>query len=245
MAYKSLAYFRGTMVHYEEYTSPGSYTFTKPANVDWIEVLLVAGGGSGARGRDQYNGAGGGGGGEIVKRTIKITGDVTVTIGAGGSPATSDGSAGSNGGNSTLSGGASLTAFGGEKGYVSMGGHGGGADTNEGYKIGLGGRHAPNSDVDAGIESWGGIGGQPGAGGGCGYDQSEGWSDADGGGCLGFGQGGSNGLYAGGGGGSFGSGGDGGSSPTTAGIGGGGGGGRHGYNSGAGGDGYCLITWMV
>ena len=72
---------------FAEFTSTG--TFTSPANVTTVEVLLVAGGGGGGN-----NPGGGGGGGQVVKKYLTVSPSTayTITIGAGGS----SGSTGSN-----------------------------------------------------------------------------------------------------------------------------------------------------
>jgi hypothetical protein len=97
------------------YGTPGTYTWTAPAGVTSVEVLVVAGGGGGQTG-------GGGAGGVIYNTSFSVTpsSSYTVTVGAGGAP-------GVNGSNSVFS---SLTAIGGGYGAsssaVGNGGSGGG-----------------------------------------------------------------------------------------------------------------------
>jgi len=95
----------------------GSCTFTPPAGVTHVEVLLVGGGGAGG-----FDAGGGGGGGAMVYHSaLPVSGAVTITIGAGGtassSGATWAGKAGGSGGNSSVTaGGTTLTANGGSGG---------------------------------------------------------------------------------------------------------------------------------
>lgn len=92
----------------------GSCTFTPPAGVTHVEVLLVGGGGAGG-----YDAGGGGGGGAMVYHSaLPVSGAVTITIGAGGAASSSSASwaakAGGSGGNSSVTaGGTTLTANGG------------------------------------------------------------------------------------------------------------------------------------
>ncbi|MEW8027855.1 MAG: glycine-rich domain-containing protein [Candidatus Thiodiazotropha sp.] len=91
-----------------------SGTFPRPTGVDSVHVLLV-GAGAGGGGVSADTGVlvgGGGGGGQVIERDLAITGNLTITIGAGGGGGVG-GNAGSAGGDSTLAGGAALTAYGG------------------------------------------------------------------------------------------------------------------------------------
>ena len=100
-------------------TFNSSGTWTKPADVQNIFVILVGGGGGGgATTTDNYSSGGGGGGGQVKSGWYAVTSDITVTIGAGGAggAAYTGGSnfhSGNAGSSSTLSGGLSLTAAGG------------------------------------------------------------------------------------------------------------------------------------
>ena len=96
----------------QEFTSSG--TFTRPTGVDVVYVTLVAGGAGGAVNI-------GGGGGQVCTRWVPISGDVTVTIGAGGS------AGGGAGGTSTF--GSAVTAYGGS------GRKGGGTNVTYGQNI--------------------------------------------------------------------------------------------------------------
>ena len=127
----------------ESFTSSG--TFSVPSGLTSASVLIVAGGGSGAAGHSANNaGAGGGGaGGLIFMPGYPVTpgGTITVTVGCGGGPRSSQGF-GNNGqdsafgspGDPGLGSGGVLTAKGGGHGYVdpgssgNPGGSGGGAN---------------------------------------------------------------------------------------------------------------------
>jgi hypothetical protein len=114
----------------QSFTATGTTSWTAPAGVTSVEVLVVAGGGGG--GFD--NGGGGGAGGVIYSPNFAVTSGTSyiVTVGAGGNGSVGANSPGSNGGNSVF---ASLTA---------IGGGGGGSDTagtgaNGGSGGGMGG----------------------------------------------------------------------------------------------------------
>lgn len=136
------------------FSSSGSYTW--PADVKRIDVILTAAGGGGGgcnaeNANQTFSGAGGGAGGTVFA-TIYATdndagpGTYTVTIGGGGSGANGPGS-GNNGGNSSFM---TLTALGGQGGQWSgatntAGGRGGSG--SGGYKTEQGG---DGSDGQAG-----------------------------------------------------------------------------------------------
>ena len=120
-------------------TSTG--TWTSPAGVTKVDVLLVGGGGGGGGAGAVNHMGGGGGGGGVIQQTLSISESTayTITIGAGGSAGTySNSSPGGNGSNSTF--GSLLTALGGGGGWSSFGvrpaqgtfGSGGG----QGYNVG-------------------------------------------------------------------------------------------------------------
>lgn len=101
------------------FTTVGTSTFT-PATSGNVEVLVVAGGGSGGI----RHAGGGGAGGLIYNSSFSVSGAVNVTVGDGGAArlGTSGSGAGTQGGNSGFS---SLTAIGGGFGNSGNGGSGG------------------------------------------------------------------------------------------------------------------------
>lgn len=144
----------GTM-QIQTFTASG--TWVRPAGVNAISVLLV-GGGQGGGGvktstNDDVAAGGGGGGGQVIRRTLAVTADVTVTVGAGGAGGVGSGIggaqgwvAGSNGGDSSLAGGAVLVAKGG--GTTGNGG-GLGMSTTTGPAGGSGGGGGSSGDTRA------------------------------------------------------------------------------------------------
>ena len=127
-----------------DFTASGTYNV--PTTASFVEVHAYGAGGGGASGRrgaaaSLRTGGGGGGGGALVIRRFKvseITSAVAVTIGAGGAGGTAitadstNGNAGSIGGNSTF--GSYVTAYGGGGGAAgaaaaNAGGGGGGASS--------------------------------------------------------------------------------------------------------------------
>lgn len=156
-------------------------TWTKPANLSYIQVEVVGGGGEGGEGGSSDGGGGGGGGGyarEILTADdLSATTSVSITVGAGGS---GDGESGGSGGTSRFSGllsatggagGAGATDPDGGAGGVGSGGDlnatggGGGVGLENGQSNGAGGSSyfgggAPATDAAAGVagSSYGGGG---------------------------------------------------------------------------------------
>jgi hypothetical protein len=206
----------------------GSQSWTKPAGIGSVMVILCGGGGEGGDGQLGGSGANqeggtGGGGGACIQRVIPAaqttTGSV-LSIGTGGSGATGDGNSG---GNTTFTTtGATVTAGGGGGGASGgtsqnkAGGSGGGA--------GAAGTTGTNSSLaGGGSGASANTSGSGGAGGGTGNNsdgKSGEFGGGGGGGVAGDNSSGSNGgasLYGGAGGGA---GGPGGSSQNTGGSGG-------------------------
>lgn len=95
-------------VDVQAFTTPGTFTWTKPAGAKTVYVLLIGGGGGGAGGSKQAtavaaNGGGGGQGGGVSEYTFRaddFAGTETVVVGAGGAGgagATANSSLGTNG----------------------------------------------------------------------------------------------------------------------------------------------------
>lgn len=202
------------------YNVPGTYSWTCPAGVNFVNALCIGGGGSGFFGT--VGAAGGGGGGLAWANNIPVTpgNSYTITVGAGGTSTTA-GTAGTAGGNSLFIDTSTCV------------GYGGGRATSA-TSFGAGGSYFPN----------GGAGGS----GGIGYNSPTYDIGAGGGGAGGYtGSGGTGGTYGNSGGagaGGAGGGGSGGNNIATGGVAwnGGGGGGTGPYGSGANGAGGVYQT---
>lgn len=150
------------------YTVPGSYTVEVPQGTRHVKAWLQAAGGSG-KGRTSPpidGSAGGGGGYAYFAREVLDTeygNSLSLVVG--------DGSAGNNGGNSTLSGtvgggSVSVTCNGGVKGTTLVDGAGGtasGGDVNISGESGFGFIASPPGDEAPGTPGRGGGFDQPGA----------------------------------------------------------------------------------
>lgn len=222
------------------YATPGTYTWTAPANVTSVCVVCVGGGGAGGSAPD--GAAGGGGGGLGWKNNIAVTPGqgYTVVVGAGGTGAyNASGSAGSDsyfidtstvrgiGGGGGSGSSASSTAYAGGLGggYAGDGGGSGGkgndGSTSAGYGVagGAGGAGGYAGNGGNGINGTSGAGGAGGGGGSGSYSSNQYFGAAPSGGGTGvYGQG-SNGT--GGGSSNPGSGGSGGTSGSLSQSGGG------------------------
>jgi hypothetical protein len=141
-------------------TATGSYTWTKPAGAQTVDVVLLSGGGGGGSGAIQTTGnaggGGGGGGGALTFRTFAaadLGATVTGTVGAGGAGGTAVSGTTATSGNAGSAG--ASTTFGSLAIAVLAGA--GGAGTTAGGAAGAGG-----VGISAGAP--GGAGGATGAG---------------------------------------------------------------------------------
>ena len=223
----------------QEYTTPGTYTFTVPAGVTSLSVVCIgAGGASGVC----NSGQGGGGGALAYRNGISVTPGTTATVIVGGANGRS-GSNGQTGGASSFAySGTTTTAGGGGGGSTSIAGAGGAPSGT--YTGGGSGGAGGQDGQNAGGPGGGGAGGYTGNGGdgagGYGPGTAQAGSAGSGGGGGGGGKGDSNEGGGGGGGGvgfygsgSDGAGGIGQTMPSTT-IQGGGGTGGSGGSAGSG-----------
>jgi len=147
----------------QSFTSVGTTSWTAPAGVTAIDVLVVAGGGGGGAVRSASSfaaGAGGGAGGIIYQTNYAVTPNTsyTVTVGAGGAGSTAGVNRGANGGNSVFG---ALTAIGGGGGASwgdggntgGSGGSGGGGSGRIVSNTAVGGAGTAGQGFDGGIGS--------------------------------------------------------------------------------------------
>lgn len=186
-----------------EFEEVGSHTWNVPSGTQQVKVLVVGGGGGGGFVAGRNGDGGGGAGGLVYDSDRRVSGQVSIEVGEGGSP-NSDGGDSSFGDIVARGGGAG--GDGGEGGHD--GGSGGGAGQNS---ISGGSRTQPNTnsgvDVDAGHDGAGGTNSDVGGGGGgAGQPGQSGYGNggSNGGDGLYFGdvfgdQYGENGYFAGGG----------------------------------------------
>jgi hypothetical protein len=148
------------------FTTPGGpYTWTVPAGVSSVEVLVIAGGGGGI----SSNGAGGGGGGAgglVYNASYLVTPaqEITVTVGNGGVVGLNYAPPAGNGNNSVFGG---ITALGGGGGgYGSINGSNGGSGGGGGYYDTKGGETTQGNSNGTGYGNNGGNGSTSEGGGG-------------------------------------------------------------------------------
>lgn len=173
------------------YNVPGTYSWTCPAGVNFVNALCIGGGGAGfvVSGGTTGGGSGGGGGGLGWANNIAVTpgSTYTIVVGAGGA-VTTVGTAGTSGGNSYFIDSSTCIGYGGSRaaGILTIGAGGnyfpsGGAGGSGGLGI---------SSTSAVCAGGGGAGGYTGSGGIGGNWGNSGTAGAGGGG--GGGAGGTN-----------------------------------------------------
>jgi hypothetical protein len=148
------------------WSTPGTYSWTAPADVPATVDVKVWGAGAGGGGGGASQGGEGGGGGEYAEETafaVTAGQTYTVVVGAGGVGATT-GNSGGAGGQSSFAGGAGVVANGGSAGSNFSGGAGGTGSTNSVHHHGGAGGGVGVGGFTGG-DGGGGSGGSSGNGG--------------------------------------------------------------------------------
>jgi len=125
------------------FTSSGTWNWAASGSPSTVYALVIGGGGGGGGGAgnansswSMYSGGGGGGGNTKVWQSVSVSGNVSVTVGSGGSGGTQgsgNATAGGTGGTSTFSTVSAGGGGGGARGYISTfpaGGTGNGTGAN-------------------------------------------------------------------------------------------------------------------
>ena len=148
------------------YTTPGTYTWTAPQFTDQVIATVIGGGGAGFKDCDGDDEGGGGGGGAFGRRTASISQGTVLTIIVGRAGARQGCQTRNNsmvGGVSRIDGtGISVSAFGGGPGSDNDGGGGGGAANGDITNSGGGGQDDDNSGGGGGAGNLTGNSGRPG-----------------------------------------------------------------------------------
>jgi hypothetical protein len=138
----------GASTDYQAYTTPGTFTWTKPAGAKFVDLIMFGGGGGGGSGArfatssGRSGGAGGGAAAYLVARFLasSLAATQSVTVGAGGTGGaavttdSTNGNTGGTGGNSVFFNLTCLGTTGGAGGNVAGGVTGGSGRT--GYLFG-------------------------------------------------------------------------------------------------------------
>jgi len=204
------------------YTSSGTFSFTAPAGVYYVNVLAIGGGGRGNNSTTGGSGGGGGGLGWINNYAVTPGTAYTVTVGEGGASSTNPGGnsffvstatvCGFGGGvgvsGSTANGGSGGSFF--PSGQGGMGGAGGNSIGNLNGGGGGGGGYSGNGGAGGNGNTAGSAGTGGGGGGGGGGNTADSSNGGGGTGLLGQGTSGAGGGIA-----SVGSGGSGGAAGTS------------------------------
>ena len=159
------------------YTSAGTYSWTCPAGVFYVNVVAVGGGGGGGHFDGQAGAGGGGGLGWKNNHAVTPGTAYTVQVGLGG--AMNFNSGGQNGGNSFFVSTATVCGFGGTSGGYDRGEGGSYFPSGEG---GMGGKGGEAGGANGGGGGAGGYTGNGGAGGANGSAGVAGTGGAAGGG---------------------------------------------------------------
>jgi len=120
----------------------GGLNLTPSPPTNSIDYLLVGGGGGAGAGDRSFYGGGGGGGGQVINTTLSGLSQgtsITVTVGAGGTNGLADGTNGTNGGNSSITIGGTISALPGQYGKnFANGGNPWGGTSGSGNMGGIG-----------------------------------------------------------------------------------------------------------
>jgi len=146
----------------QSYTTPGTYSFTVPANVNTLTLLIGGAGGAGSRNNSYYGSGGGAGGSYITTISVIPLSVLSVVVGRGGGENYTNNSSGETGGNSSVGSYIAYGGVGGVSGSAYCDGGAGGAGGGYGGAGGAGSKNAKTWAAGTGGGS--GVGGHGGAG---------------------------------------------------------------------------------
>jgi len=165
--YENGAWIRMGSFRTQVFTTSG--TWVKPSNTTWVQFTAIGAGGGGGGGLDAGRGVtwagGGGGAGKIKQGVLGVSGNLTITIGSGGSVGGGSGGDGGNGGATSVGTVSCAGGNGGKGGVADINGGSGGSGGGGGGHSNATGVHSQGAGGGAGGDGATGSGPSGGTGG--------------------------------------------------------------------------------